>query len=204
MGKRCIDKRTLRTKQLIRVSLVKLIQSKDISNVSVKEIAENANINRKTFYLHYADVASVLNDIEQRILDQIQPIVEEIDIDDLLLDAFPMLKQITTILVEDEMNNDYMMKSDCYNHLFSKIKELLINILAKKYIDKYQDQSKYIYPCLVFEISACVEVFHQWVVLKEKSNFTLEELCRTLAALMRNGFASGIQLAKIKDEADKK
>jgi AcrR family transcriptional regulator len=54
------DPRILRTRQLLRQSLVRLLESKDFDKISVHDIAEAATVNRVTFYDHYTDKFALL------------------------------------------------------------------------------------------------------------------------------------------------
>lgn len=58
------DIRVAKTRQAIYDALVELIQEKDLSRITIKELVERANINRKTFYNHYRDVYEVMDDLE--------------------------------------------------------------------------------------------------------------------------------------------
>ncbi|MCG7407191.1 TetR/AcrR family transcriptional regulator [Paenibacillus sp. ACRRX] len=49
------DRRVKRTKRKIRRALIELLNEKDFGAVTVQDIAERADINRGTFYLHYQD-----------------------------------------------------------------------------------------------------------------------------------------------------
>lgn len=60
------DPRVLRTRQLIREAFSELLRSKGFDAVSIKDIAQNATINRATFYDHYEDKYALLDEtIEQ-------------------------------------------------------------------------------------------------------------------------------------------
>lgn len=49
------DRRILRTKQSITKSFLELFSEKDFEQITINEIAERANVNRGTVYLHYSD-----------------------------------------------------------------------------------------------------------------------------------------------------
>lgn len=55
-----IDRRVLRTRQLLRNALLELIQEHDFEALTVQDITERATLNRATFYLHYADKHDLL------------------------------------------------------------------------------------------------------------------------------------------------
>jgi AcrR family transcriptional regulator len=55
-----IDRRILRTRKLLWEALIALIQEKDYSGITIQDIADRANVNRVTFYLHYRDKQDLL------------------------------------------------------------------------------------------------------------------------------------------------
>ncbi|HJA69061.1 MAG TPA: TetR/AcrR family transcriptional regulator [Firmicutes bacterium] len=54
---------------LIRKSFTKLLSLKPIQSISVKELCEEAGINRGTFYTHYKDLYDLRDSIEEEALD---------------------------------------------------------------------------------------------------------------------------------------
>jgi AcrR family transcriptional regulator len=55
-----IDPRILRSRQMLMEALARLLDRKEFSDISVQEIADEATLNRATFYLHYADKNALL------------------------------------------------------------------------------------------------------------------------------------------------
>ena len=54
------DPRILRSRRMLMESLAKLLIKKDFEDISVQEIADEATLNRGTFYLHYPDKNALL------------------------------------------------------------------------------------------------------------------------------------------------
>jgi AcrR family transcriptional regulator len=54
------DPRILRSRRMLMDSLAKLLSRKDFEDISVQEIADEATLNRATFYLHYPDKNALL------------------------------------------------------------------------------------------------------------------------------------------------
>lgn len=50
-----IDKRAQHTRTLLNESLIKLLNEKPVGRITVKEICDEAGINRATYYRHYSD-----------------------------------------------------------------------------------------------------------------------------------------------------
>ena len=67
-----VDRRIVRTKLAIRDALVTLIKEKGFDALTVSDIADRADINRGTFYLHYQDKFDLLEQTETEILQGIQ------------------------------------------------------------------------------------------------------------------------------------
>jgi AcrR family transcriptional regulator len=54
------DPRILRSRRMLMDSLAKLLMKKEFEDISVQEIADEATLNRATFYLHYPDKNALL------------------------------------------------------------------------------------------------------------------------------------------------
>lgn len=51
------------TKKAIKESFIKLLNEKPMSKISVKDIVEDCGINRNSFYYHFQDIPSLLEEI---------------------------------------------------------------------------------------------------------------------------------------------
>lgn len=61
-----LDPRVKRTKKMFKNALKELMLSnKDYMDITVKELCEKAELNRRTFYLHYEYIDDVLADIQE-------------------------------------------------------------------------------------------------------------------------------------------
>lgn len=66
-----VNQRVMLTKRLIKESLLEILKSKKIQQVSVKELCMGAEINRSTFYEYYGSPRDVLIEIEQDLIAEI-------------------------------------------------------------------------------------------------------------------------------------
>ena len=57
------DLRTIKTKQLIKHTFLKLMKEKGYQHITVTDVAEQALINRKTFYAHYDSIEALYLEI---------------------------------------------------------------------------------------------------------------------------------------------
>lgn len=58
-----VDPRTLRTRNIIKATFKDMIRTMDADKISISDIAGQAGINRKTFYLHYSCREDLFKDI---------------------------------------------------------------------------------------------------------------------------------------------
>ena len=62
------NQRIRMTKKMLRESLVRLLAEKSIHKISVRELCEDAEINRSTFYTYYGSHYELLKDMENEVL----------------------------------------------------------------------------------------------------------------------------------------
>ena len=58
------DIRIVKTRRIIHSSIIQLLKTKHLSDISITELCQTAMINRKTFYMHYKTVEDAFSDIE--------------------------------------------------------------------------------------------------------------------------------------------
>lgn len=61
------NRRTQMTRLLLKTALTELMQKKPLTDITIKDICEQADLNRTTFYLHYTDQFALLQDIENEV-----------------------------------------------------------------------------------------------------------------------------------------
>jgi AcrR family transcriptional regulator len=72
-----LDPRILRTRQLLKDALVQLLQEMDIEKITINRLAEEATINRVTFYLHYRDIPDMVDKIAAEMMEDIRSILNK-------------------------------------------------------------------------------------------------------------------------------
>src|SRR5450755_822672 len=60
LGVETTDPRIVRSRRMLMEALVKLLDRKEFNGISIQEIADEATLNRATFYLHYPDKNALL------------------------------------------------------------------------------------------------------------------------------------------------
>ena len=65
-----LDNRVRYTKAVLQQALLKILQKKHIDKVTIKELCDEAKVNRGTFYLHYSTPNDLLMEIEQQFINE--------------------------------------------------------------------------------------------------------------------------------------
>ena len=61
------DRRVRKSKDSLKNSLIELMQSKSVNNITVKELVIKADLNRSTFYNYYCDIPDMLKKLEEEL-----------------------------------------------------------------------------------------------------------------------------------------
>ena len=61
-----MDRRKRKTRNSIRKAFNELLLKKEYNTITITEIATTADIDRKTFYLHYNSIDDILKEFQKR------------------------------------------------------------------------------------------------------------------------------------------
>lgn len=174
-----------------------LYRDKPIEKITVKAICEKAGCNRSTFYEYYTDSYSVLEDIEEELLDYVRrKLTEELPAS--LANRFPEIRLDTENLTP--LSNMYTEKGEYFSILTGEkgdpyfqykykqtVKKLLTQMLddpAKKF-----DLSASI--VAEFTASALIGAFNCWYPHREE--YPAEKYALLLVSLLTNGVLPAIR-----------
>ncbi len=90
------------TKRAIQAAVVELLQSKSIDAITVRELTEKADVNRSTFYLHYKDVYDLLEQMEEKALEELKTFLTSEALSEFTKDGYPMLNRIFSHLADNQ------------------------------------------------------------------------------------------------------
>lgn len=121
------DRRVKRTKKILRDNLLKLLEEKPVSKISVKELTEMSEVNRSTFYFYYKDVADMVLHLQDEIYAQFEAEVLSQKVD--LVEISDFSRYIETFLTFIKNNEEicrFAISNDVDNKLSARIKEALL------------------------------------------------------------------------------
>jgi AcrR family transcriptional regulator len=157
-----IDRRVKYTLMIIRVSFVKLLKQKPISKITIKEICEDADINRSTFYAHYTDQYDLLNQIENEVIDDINLYLNRYSINNSQAPS----KMLTIILEYIKQNSElfelFLSKGD-----FS-FQQKITDVIRQQYFlqtvaSSTISEDNAVYICL-FYVNGTIGIVREWLL----------------------------------------
>ena len=187
------DKRSRKSRQAIKDAFKEMVLTQEMSHIVIKELAEKADVNRKTFYLHYTDVYNVLEDVEDELLDDIKKIFGKFDMNKIKTDPYPLLLAISDGVSgsENETFNKLLFSSTISGNFMRKIKDMLKKELFNSYNFNVSNAPR-ANIVLSFIVSGVVDCYRDWY-LSDRSE-SLEELARELSELIKHGIARYIEV----------
>lgn len=93
-----LDARKRYTQKMLKASLLRLMEEKPESRITVRELCELAQISRATFYSHYCDGYALLEDIENDLLREFAASMNQVR----LFDAAALVEAMYSIIERNE------------------------------------------------------------------------------------------------------
>ncbi|MCT8975243.1 TetR/AcrR family transcriptional regulator [Clostridium sp. CX1] len=193
MSKSSNDRRTIRTKEMIRKALSELIQEKGFNDISITDLTTRANINRGTFYLHYMDKYDLLEQVENEVMQELYEKIKIIDSTDFMnIDAIrepmPFVIKIFEYFKENSMLMKGILGPKGDSKFQAKIKKFMETTIFEKKLIKTFNPENMLIPKNYFVsyiISAHLGVLQQWL------ENGMEESPEEMAAILSKMFLLG-------------
>ncbi|WNQ14163.1 TetR/AcrR family transcriptional regulator [Paenibacillus aurantius] len=71
-----VDRRILKTQESLKKAVIELMTEKNFDDITIQEIADRANVNRGTIYLHYQDKFDLLDKLIEAHIQEIREMGE--------------------------------------------------------------------------------------------------------------------------------
>lgn len=179
------DLRVKKTKRSIRNSFLELIMEKDISKITVKELSEKAEINRKTFYIHYDSVYHVMEELENEIIQKLQKILDEYDYFNNPSNINLLFLALNNIVSEDYKFYKRILNSTYYSFLVNKVKIYFKDMLIKQYSTNSALDKQVLSLYAEYISTGVISMYVEWI--QDKTLLSLEEMSKYASNIFWNG-----------------
>ena len=179
-----VDRRVIKTRRQLKKGLAVLMKEKSVNQITVKELVEEVDINRSTFYLHFKDIQDLLREIEENMEAQIKRAIEEHPIVSGNENAFYFKEDMFRVLDEEREISKALIGPNGdmgFIHRIERIiKENSRGTLEKMFPGKKEDL-KYFY---AFCLSGCLGLVKVW--LNEGEEKSPEEMAQMTFNMIAN------------------
>ena len=185
-----VDRRVTRTKRAIKYAFAQLLGEKDINDITVSDIAEYADINRKTFYNYYAGVYAVVDEIENDIIERIDAALSESNMKAEINDPYIVFEKLTEVINTDMDFFGTLLSMNGNVSLVSKIIGL-VKDKARAVLERTTEiDGKRLDTVLDFAISGMISVYQHW--FNSDREESIEDISSVIGTVLLRGI-SGLE-----------
>lgn len=183
-----LDRRVQKTKKAIYNALFGLMKEKPFDLISVTELAERANINRKTFYSHYATIPDVLDESMNETAYTLSVLIKELTPEYEIL-APRYILRFLSLLMEDKNNPiKDVLRSQNSGLLLKKLTEVIQSAIIQEFkrTNSLPDIAEEYYSMIGSYIaSGILSVYSEWVVSSYEMD--LDHVSALLSSMITSG-----------------
>lgn len=183
-----MDKRVMKTKRAIHSAMTRLLSVKPIEEITVTELSDAAEINRKTFYNYYNSVYMVAEEMEDEIVERFEDTLRKIDFETLLQDPQTTFNTLARIIASDLDFYETILTNRNQVYFLQKIITSLKERIMALYFDRNSRDFELQEYMLEYIISGLVSVYQKWFTSGRKTD--MEELSKYISMLAVNGVKS--------------
>lgn len=179
------DLRVRKTKDAIRSTFKSMICEMDYDQITIKELTQRAQINRKTFYLHYTSLDELLEELQEEIADNF--IRRKVSYSS-MKDIRDLIRLFFEHVANMPLLHERLMCSGSYRPIWEKINKRIMDYRKETNrgvfgLDEYAENLVFAY----YGANSSL-LFRQWVMDGKK--LPLAELVDMATKLICNGMSS--------------
>ncbi|MDD7403122.1 MAG: TetR/AcrR family transcriptional regulator C-terminal domain-containing protein [Butyribacter sp.] len=176
-----VDRRTVKTKKAIRKAFLKLIEEKDINEITIQNIADEADINRKTFYNYYNGIYQVLEEIENEILETFQQDLQTLNVQNYNELVCATFRKLADIFQSDVNLHRLFMQMGKNSVIMERLKKIILSHSEQFLSEFFQKNENAAELAREYCLSGVIAVFAQW--LKSGQKIPVEELAHAVTLM---------------------
>lgn len=128
------DRRVIKTKKAIRAAFIKLLLVKDYNKITIKDIATEADVDRKTVYNYYKGIYEISEELENELIIALDNIIADFNYGDTYTQTKRLFVSLTEIVNDNNDICNYLFKLNSNSQMMSKlilyVKEKIMRILS--------------------------------------------------------------------------
>lgn len=182
------DRRVSRTKNAVMQAFLELSAQNDTGKVTVTELAKKANIDRKTFYLHYDSVDAVFEEYVRSRIDELLPVLRANGFFDSPFDASVFFKSVFFVFEKDIQLYHRVAANPANAYLRDKLRIILKDEIRKKVFSDMLGLKAREYEYFSEFVSyGAIAVYLKWLAADTR-DLTSDELANFVGGAMNGAF----------------
>ena len=133
---------SIRSKNLIKKAVAKLIHEKDIQKITVSDIIREADISRGTFYAHFADVSGVIDQIECEEICNLMGYIERFGYENISTSTERFIMLICEYLSKDMEYYRMLTQSNILNNFIWRLVDIYYEKLLNELLSNHPSASR--------------------------------------------------------------
>ncbi|MDO4460387.1 MAG: TetR/AcrR family transcriptional regulator [Clostridia bacterium] len=187
-----MDRRVKRTKEAIYTACLELLMEKEYNKITISEIARRADIDRKTFYLHYTCIGDVFAEYSKNKMAELDLRLKLKGFDTNPFDIRILFKELEQQCKENMDLFRHVAKSENYNEFWLNLDGYVVGSLEKFYMNKVSTDPVRLRRSCEFAVAGIKTLYRNWLMGKYEES--LEELSEYMATVFDTHFISKISL----------
>ena len=187
------DRRVVKTKRAIHQAFARALSEKELNDVTVRDIAELADINRKTFYNYYAGVYAVLDEIENEVVSTLENALGRTDFREAMSHPNLVFEKLTAIINTNLDFYGHLLSMQGNMSLITKTVKLLKQKTREAVLQQLPVKEEEIDILLDYTFSGMFTVYQQW--FNSDRSQSIEEISEILSKLCFNGLNGVLALS---------
>lgn len=187
------DRRIRKTKEAIQNNFLELLKEKDLEKITIQDIANKADINRGTFYLHYEDKYYLLSEIED---EYVQSLARNVDLNEIIdnsvdIETFAerffenILKKIVAYIYKNIEFYKVIFTLNCTNQLEEKLAALMYQNMEKQLAPSRTVSNIPLAYFHSYTYGAMISIIKYWVL--DEDRMPPDELVNHIFKIIFNG-----------------
>lgn len=191
------DKRSTKTRRVIKLAFLKLVRNKNIDDINVTELTTLAGVNRNSFYTHYATLSNVLDDLNADVVETIDQIINKHQYAEFREDPYPLMHDFSKAIAENRYFTEYLLFSRSSGDIIAKLKTKLCSRFHEIYATEHGDDTPYSKYMVAFMVGGVIDIYCEW--FSNDKDLPLSDLTKKAAEVLKHCIA-GMREIKNKDK----
>lgn len=190
-----LDRRQRRSRNAIREAFRELLEERDLSQITVTEIARRADRDRKTFYLHYGCIEDLIDDLlEEECQKTIRTVEKKLEESGGSLDIAELYSELGMLFVSDINERSAILRHIDHRELIVRLRPILAKTIAEKdMLGISQALGPHLELFVSYFCSGLLALYSQW--LDSDSELPIETLSELAMATVAGGVSALLDAA---------